>query len=168
MFFRWDVNFRSLNMELDDFNLAVTCKNIHSNSQFKSILGDACLYAGNRYYYEVKFLKGSNFKIGISTRDADLDLAFSDKEHGWAYYSSGYLRHNSGGDGPSYGESFGENNIVGVYVDMIEGKLFFSKNVTVFPVAYESKDFLNMKLYPACSFFQEGESFELMMPTPED
>ncbi len=123
---------------------------------------------GNRYYFEVKFIKGSNFKVGISTREADLELAFSDKEFGWAYYCSGYLRHNSGGDGPKYGEPFGETHTVGVYVDMVKGLLFFSKNNKVFPVAYENKDFLSMQLYPACSFFQDGESFALTLPTPED
>ena len=67
-----------------------------------------------------------------------MNLAFSDGEYGWAYYSSGYLRHNSGGDGIQYGESFGVGNVIGIYLDLIEGKLFFSKDGKHFPVAYEN------------------------------
>ena len=44
--------------------------------------------------------QGSNFKVGVATRACNVNLAFSDGSEGWAYYSSGYLRHNSGGDGP--------------------------------------------------------------------
>jgi hypothetical protein len=65
-----------------------------------------------------------------------MELAFSDKEFGWSYYSSGYLRHNSGGEGPVYGEPFGTNNVIGIYADMIDGNLFFAKDGKVFPVAY--------------------------------
>ena len=95
-------------------------------------------------------------------------MAFSDGPNGWAYYSSGYLRHNSGGDGPNYGETYGDNSIIGVYLDLVDGRLFFSKNGKIFPVAYEKKEFLKMDLYPACACFQDGESFELLMPMPED
>ena len=87
-------------------------------------------------------IKGNNFKIGIATRKCNVEVAFSDSEHGWAYYNSGYLRHKSGGDGPKYGESFKEGNVIGVYVDLIDGILFFSKDGKVFPPAYTNKEFL--------------------------
>ena len=71
-----------------------------------------------------------------------MELAFSDREFGWSYYSSGYLRHNSGGDGANYGEAYGTGNVVGVYVDLVDGKLFFSKDSKIFPIAYDQKEFL--------------------------
>ena len=114
---------------------------------------------GNRYYFEVKFIQGTNFKVGVSSRKCDLELAFCDGAHGWAYYSSGYLRHNSGGEGSNYGEAYGTGNVIGVYVDLKEGRIFFSKDSKVYPVAYEDKEFLSMELYPACSCFLEGEKF---------
>ena len=72
---------------------------------------------GNRYYFEVKMLKGSNFKIGVSSTREVVDNAFSDYETGWAYYSSGQLRHNSKGTRPKYGEVFRGKDVIGVYVD---------------------------------------------------
>jgi hypothetical protein len=49
------------------------------------------MHVGNRYYFEIKCVKGSNFKIGIaeSAGRSDPDVAFSDTEYGWAYYSNG-------------------------------------------------------------------------------
>lgn len=75
---------------------------------------------GSRYYFEVKFLKGSNFKIGVCSTRRNTDIAFSDTEEGWAYFSLGQLRHNSKGLGLKYGQRFKENDVVGVYVDLIE------------------------------------------------
>ncbi len=94
--------------------------------------------------------------------------AFSDTEKGWAYYSSGYLRHNSGGSGPNYGESFKEGDTIGVFIDLVASVLFFSKNGKVFKTAYDTKEFLTGDLYPACCCLSKDESYELLMPQPED
>jgi len=58
---------------------------------------------GYRYCFEIKFIKGSNFKVGVSKSRRNLEIAFSDTEDGWAYYSNGQLRHNSKGEGAKYG-----------------------------------------------------------------
>lgn len=107
-----------MNLAIDDSERICTSKtSVHS---FKSTYGDMTLTPGGRYFFEVKFLKGSNFKIGVSRTRRNLDIAFSDTEDGWAYYSNGQLRHNSKGDGPKYGESFKNKDTVGVYVDLID------------------------------------------------
>ena len=113
-------------------------------------------------------IKGTNFKIGVSRKAIDFNLAFSDTDKGWAYYSSGYLRHNSGGSGANYGEAFNEGDTVGVFVDLESGNLFFSKNGKVYGVAYNTKDFLTGELYPACCCLSKDEAFELVMAQPED
>ncbi len=97
-----------------------------------------------------------------------MNLAFSDSDQGWSYYSCGYLRHDSGGDGPIYGESYGGGDTIGVYCDLIDGRIFFSKNSIVFPEAFSSPKLLQTVLFPACSLFLENESFEVMNPLPED
>ena len=50
----------------------------------------------------------------------------------------------------------------------MEGKLFFSKNGKVFPVAYEDPNFMKHELYPACCCLMNGEKFTLINPMPED
>ncbi len=51
---------------------------------------------------------------------SNFDFAFSDTNDGWAYYSTGQLRHNSKGEGPKYGESYRAKDTIGVYVDLID------------------------------------------------
>lgn len=87
---------------------------------FKTVYGDLPLIPGGRYYFEIKFLKGSNFKIGVSKVRRNIDIAFSDTTDGWAFYSNGQLRHNSKGDGPKYGEIYRGKDTIGVYVDLID------------------------------------------------
>ena len=52
-----------------------------------------------------------------------------------------------------YGDSYkgtDMNDVIGVYVDLVEGRLFFSKNNTVYDIAYEGLYLLNQSFYPAC------------------
>jgi hypothetical protein len=56
---------------------------------FKTVYGNNELTPGFRYYFEIKLLKGSNFKIGVSKNRKNMDIAFSDTCDGWAYYSNG-------------------------------------------------------------------------------
>ena len=94
--------------------------------------------------------------------------SFSDTEKGWGYYSSGYLRHNSGGSGPVYGQSYREGDTIGVFVNLVDSLIFFSKNGKIFKTAYNTKEFLKSDLYPACCCLSKDESYELLMPQPED
>lgn len=125
----------SQNLDLDfDERVCTSKTSMHS---FKSSYGNIALHPGFRYYYEVKFLKGSNFKIGVSKSRRICEIAFSDLEDGWAYYSNGQLRHNSKGDGPKYGDIFRGKDTIGVYIDLIEGIIFFSKNGKIFGDAFK-------------------------------
>ena len=85
--FQWDTRNICSNLDLNYEER--TCTSKTSMHSFKSTYGNISLYPGFRYYYEVKFLKGSNFKIGVSRSRRILDIAFSDTADGWAYYSNG-------------------------------------------------------------------------------
>ena len=63
-------------------------------------------------------------------------MAFCDKDQGWGYYSNGQTRHNSKGTGEQYGETFKGKDTIGVYVDLVSGCLFFSKNGRVYGDAF--------------------------------
>ena len=51
-----------------------------------------------------------------------MDGAFSESKDGWAYYSGqgGQLRHGSKTEGQSYGESYSTEDVIGVYVDLVQ------------------------------------------------
>ena len=99
------------------------------------------------------------------------EVAFCDSVEGFAYYSAGQLRNGSKTCGKKYGESFkgtDKEDIIGVYVDLVDGRIFFSKNGEVFGTAFEGSNFLYDDFYPACCCLTKGESFESVLPLPED
>lgn len=116
--FQWDLRTKSENLDLDsEERICVSKTSMHS---FKTAYGNMALLSGMRYFFEVKFLKGSNFKIGVSKSKRNLEIAFSDTADGWAYYSNGQLRHCSKGEGPKYGEIYRGKDTIGVYVDLVD------------------------------------------------
>eukprot|EP00349_Pseudokeronopsis_sp_Brazil_P008202 CAMPEP_0202965410 /NCGR_PEP_ID=MMETSP1396-20130829/9394_1 /ASSEMBLY_ACC=CAM_ASM_000872 /TAXON_ID= /ORGANISM="Pseudokeronopsis sp., Strain Brazil" /LENGTH=127 /DNA_ID=CAMNT_0049688113 /DNA_START=246 /DNA_END=625 /DNA_ORIENTATION=- len=127
----------------------MTCTSLTSLSSFKSAFATTALKPGSRSYFEVKLVKGSNFKVGVALSRRSVEAAFSDEAEGWAYYSNGQLRHNSKSEGDKYGKIFRGKDTVGVYVDQVDGVIFFSKNGEVFRDAFKSELFTTSELYPA-------------------
>ena len=122
---------------------------------------------GGRYFFKVQLLHGCNFKIGICKTNRVTEIAFCDSNDGYAYYSAGQLRNGSKTCGKKYGKAYkgtDDQDIVGVYVDLIEGRIFFSKNGEVFPTAFEGNMLLNQEFYPACCCLTKGESYEVLLP----
>ncbi len=64
-------------------------------------------------------------KIGVSRRIKNLNQAFTDGPEGWGIYN-GETRHNSNALGSKYGERINPGDVVGIMLDMIEGKISFS------------------------------------------
>lgn len=58
-------------------------------------------------------------KIGVARPDASVEEAFCDSSKGWGIYN-GELRHSSNSSGAKYGTSLRENDVIGVYLDMVE------------------------------------------------
>ncbi len=85
--FTWDEEKSCTSLALDDNQLRVT--SLAKKSQFKTALGTQPFFPGYRYFFEVKMVKGKNFKIGIARGDCDVNLAFSDTNQGWSYFSTG-------------------------------------------------------------------------------
>jgi hypothetical protein len=120
-------------------------------------------------------LTGSNFKLGIyiDRKDSKLneppptESAFCDGFQGFGLYSSGQLRNGSKIGGQKYGEPFRgtiDKDTIGVYVDLVEGRLFFSKNGKVFRTAFQGGTLLNGEVYAACACLAKDESFRLVVP----
>ena len=110
------------------------CKAVNYQHFFKTAFGAQALEPNNRYYFEIRCVKGSNFKIGIAEGAAreQTNQAFSDTAYGYAYFSNGQLRHNSKGQGPIYGEPYKEEDVIGCYVDLIDVSTFFLLTLYVY------------------------------------
>ena len=118
-------------------NLRPVTVTVSDDSGFKTVIGDAPMTPGGRYYYEVKLHSGDLIKIGVCRPSVNTELvsddiiikrrpltsyfwqAFSDSEDGWAFYK-GELRHGSNNDGEKYGSAIEAGDVVGVLLDTIQ------------------------------------------------
>ncbi len=70
-------------------------------------------------------------KIGVSLRrDIDLNTAFSDYESGYAFLTTGHLRHGDNRQGTVFGKSCGPKDVVGCCLNLSKGTLSYSINGT--------------------------------------
>ena len=84
-----------------------------------------------KWYYEVKVKnKADNVKVGLVDVDQaqQLNGYFNNLSRGYSYNSSGEKSNNN--SSVSYGNSYTTNDIIGVAIDLDNGKLYFSKNGT--------------------------------------
>mgnify|MGYP003913597945 CR=1 FL=1 len=160
--------YLSLDNEYFDARVATSTTSEHS---FKTVFAAEPFEQGDRYYFEIKFMKGCNFKIGVGSNRRQTDVAFCYSPDGFGYYSAGQLRNGSKTTGAKYGECFRgtkDQDVVGVYVDLIDGKIFFSKNGIIYRAAFQGPHILANDMYAACCCLTKDESFELLLPQPED
>ena len=106
----WDPRHASAQLEVKnpDFDARIVTSLTSLNS-FKSVYSQEPLVQGQRYYFEIKFLKGCNFKIGVCKNKTVKENAFCDETDGYGYYSAGQLRNGSKTSGMKYGETYRGN-----------------------------------------------------------
>lgn len=77
----WDTQALSQNLTLEfDESKADggTVKCLTSLNSFKTVYSQDPMVSGDRYYFEVQFLKGCNFKLGICSNKTNTEVAFCD------------------------------------------------------------------------------------------
>ena len=76
----WDARAKSSNLELsysDDLSGGVITSKTSLNS-FKTIYANEAFPVGSRNYFEIRFLHGCNFKIGVCETNTAVENAFCD------------------------------------------------------------------------------------------
>ena len=166
---QWDSDAMSDNLQItydDDIISGGVVKCITSLNSFKTVYSQRTFAANSRSYFEVKFVKGCNFKLGVSKSNTEKEVAFCDSPDGFGYYSAGCLRNGSKTSGRKYGEPYRgtkDQDVIGVYLDTIEGRMFYSKNGVVFETAFFGPE-VKGEFYAACSCLTKDESFDLLYP----
>ena len=155
---------------LEDENSTVEV--LTSAGPYKNVFADTILQKNEVYYWEVKILKGTNFKIGIfkeSEIAAFAGKAFSDVAHGYALYSLGELRNgNNKPTGANFMDGYGPGDVIGVQFDGKKGDLSFSKNGGVMTLAYSQPSFKNGGYVAAVGALLEDSKFSFTTPPLED
>lgn len=84
---------------------------------YKNSYGDLLMEKNQIYYWEVKIIQGTYFKIGIIKEDHIDQIkkkAFSDIPEGYAYFSIGQLRNGSNTTGTAFGSGYGPGDTIKV------------------------------------------------------
>ncbi|KAJ1361472.1 hypothetical protein KIN20_020730 [Parelaphostrongylus tenuis] len=125
-----------LNLVDRDMGLALSQDGLSCESRVpKAWFGSRCMggvHSKGKYYYEVKVTRDGLCRVGWSAASASLDL-------GTDYKSFGF-----GGTGmkstqrkfEKYGESFSTGDVLGCYLDLDNGRIWWSKNGKEFEVAF--------------------------------
>ena len=87
-----------------------------------------------KFYFEAQPTEGSGTMIGVESittaSNTDADSVFVGQQStGVGYYASNGQKFTSG-SGSSYGDSYGNSDIIGVALDMDNRKVYFAKNNT--------------------------------------
>jgi hypothetical protein len=88
-------------------------------------------YTTGRWYWEWLIVNNSsgNIGLGVCTAKAGMTAPLGQDDEGWAYCSTSEMMH--AGDGPKgFGasESFGNGDVIGIELDLYEGRVSFIKN----------------------------------------
>ena len=120
--FYWDEDNTSNRLKISEDRLTIKVIN---GAGFKTSFGTEAFEERERYYFEIKIIKGTLIKIGISKAMENNSQAFTDGPEGWGIYN-GETRHNSNALGSKYGERINPGDVIGIMLDMVEGKISFS------------------------------------------
>ena len=128
------------------------------NYLFRSSIGNIGFESGTHYWEIVADSRTENeFKMGvIKNRNIDFKTAFSDYGCGWAYYSTGQLRHCNAAVGPMYGRGFKKQGTLGVFLDMDKGTLSFALDDKYMGIAFEDEELKKGPIYPALALIHQG------------
>ena len=162
--FYWDEENTSNRLKVSEDRLTWKVVN---GAGFKTSFGTQAFTEKERYYFEIQVIKGTLIKIGVSRRIKSLNQAFTDGPEGWGIYN-GETRHNSNALGSKYGERINPGDIIGIMLDMIEGKISFSWNGVWWGVAFESEELTKGELYPAVAPIYLNDEYKICLPQPED
>ncbi len=69
-----------------------------------------------------------------------MNTSFSDFKYGYAFFGQGSLRNASSKSGIKYGKPFKNEGVIGVFLDMNNGTLSFSKDEEYYGVAFKSDE----------------------------
>ena len=115
---------------LSEGNLKVTTANSGGYAPTVSTFG---LNSG-KWYAEVKYVSRSasdNYSmIGVRSTQTTNTNYLGQNTNDYAYYS-GNGKTYSGGSASSYGNSYDQGNVIGIYLDLDNNKLYFSKDGTL-------------------------------------
>ncbi|RHY32967.1 hypothetical protein DYB32_002077 [Aphanomyces invadans] len=155
--FVWDKKkCRSGSLAFSDDSHSVS---FNGNEAWRMVLGTECFVVG-RHSWQVKVEKSSSayLFLGVATRRANLESFLGADEHSWGFIGDGALYYQRNRV-KTYGEPFGEGDVLALDLDCDLGTLSYSKNGVPLGVAFDN---VVGELYPAIAFYTRHQKLCLV------
>lgn len=119
----WNPSDKAANLTLSNGNLTVTA----TNTVWKAVRGTVSVNNG-KWYWEVTltYAAGTNTMVGVGTSSEVLTYP-GNTSQGYGYYSPDGNKYNGSG-AVVYGNAYTTGDVVGVALDLVNGKIWWSKN----------------------------------------
>jgi hypothetical protein len=165
MYLSWQSLNRNQSLAFKDDQYG-TVRVTTSAGVYKNNYSEHLMDKHHNYYWEIKILKGTYFKIGIIKHSEipNVKRAFSDHKDGFAFYSPGKLRNGSNKDGQDFKKGYGPGDVVKVRFNPSEGKLYFGVNDEPLEEAFNSADFKKGGYVAAVGALLEDSRYSLTLP----
>lgn len=126
---------------------------------WKTVFGTVCCSTGvTSWQIRIEKSSSSYLFVGVASHRASVDSFLGADEHSWGYIGDKALYYQRNRV-KSYGEGFGEGDIIGVRVDSENGTLSFSKNGVDLGIAFEN---IVGEVYPAVSFHSRHQKVSMI------
>ncbi|KAF0720806.1 Aste57867_1 [Aphanomyces stellatus] len=155
--FAWDKKkCRSGSLAFADDGLGV---GYTGNEAWRMVLGTECFVVG-KHRWQIKIEKSSSayLFLGVASRRANLESFLGADEHSWGFIGDGALYYQRNRV-KTYGEPFGEGDVIGLELDCDQGTLSFTKNGQALGVAFDN---VVGELCPAVAFYSRHQKVSLV------
>ncbi|OQS05252.1 HECT E3 ubiquitin ligase, partial [Thraustotheca clavata] len=147
---------RSSTLTFSDDGLSVSYS---GNETWRMVLGSEGFSVG-RHKWQIRIEKSSSayLFLGVASKRANLESFLGADENSWGYIGDGALYYQRNRF-KTYGDTFGEGDILGLDLDCEQGTLSFSKNGVDLGIAFDN---IVGELFPAVAFYSRHQKISLL------
>ncbi|KDO31550.1 hypothetical protein SPRG_03479 [Saprolegnia parasitica CBS 223.65] len=129
------------------------------NEAWRMVLGSEGFVVG-RHKWQIKIDKSSSayLFLGVASKRANLESFLGADEHSWGFIGDGALYYQRNRL-KTYGDTFGEGDVIGLDLDCDLGTLSYSKNGVDLGVAFDN---VVGELFPAVAFYSRHQKISLV------
>ncbi|EQC37076.1 hypothetical protein SDRG_05303 [Saprolegnia diclina VS20] len=129
------------------------------NEAWRMVLGSEGFVVG-RHKWQIKIDKSSSayLFLGVASKRANLESFLGADEHSWGFIGDGALYYQRNRL-KTYGDTFGEGDVIGLDLDCDLGTLSYSKNGVDLGVAFDN---VIGELFPAVAFYSRHQKISLV------
>ena len=136
-YFTWDADKSSKIITIKEDKVTLLQE---KGTNWKTVLGTHVFQPGHRYFFEIRLKQGNQIHIGVCPQDILITKAFTENQLGFGIsLQNGKKFTGNSNRGSIYGKSFKINDILGIRVDLWNGRISFEHNGLDLGTAFQSE-----------------------------